>query len=202
MGRSRLKPIRQPNDYTCGPAALKHALAILGVKRSLTFLAKICQTNGHNGTSTKNLVKAIKKLGLSVLVHERTTLAHVRGALRYTPGNPRAVMVSYLYYKDADGIPHPESGHWATVASYKPSVARIVLLDSYAGTRTSYRWQEFRSRWIDYDLKRRTVSNGGNSFRLIRHWQRQLMVVIAEDSRNLPHYRNTRTRLFTPVSPR
>lgn len=198
MWVSRVKPIRQPNDYTCGPAALKHALAILGITRSLSYLAKICQTNGHNGTSTKHMIRAVNKLGLSVLVHEGTTLAHVRGALRFKPSKPRAVMVSYLYYKDADGVAHPESGHWATVASYKPSVARIVLLDSYAGTRTSYRWQEFRTRWIDFDLKRRAVSNGETSFRLIRHWQRQLMLVIAPKRQFLPLYKNPKAKLYVP----
>ena len=196
MGRSHVTPIQQPDEVTCGPSALKIALAILGKRKSLTSLMTLCKIN-RNGTSTKNLIAAINKLGFSVLVVEYATLHHLQSALRYPANHMRAVMVSYLYDLDEKDRPHPESGHWAVVSAYSASKSRIVLLDSASGGKKSYNWQDFRTRWMDYDLKRKRVSK--RSFMLVRHWQQQLLMIIAKDPSNLPKYKITTSRLFTPT---
>lgn len=187
MGRSHVTPIYQPSDEPgCGPAALKHALAVLGKRKSLDRLKELCKVT-RNGTSTKNMVAATKKLGLSTLVVKSATLHHLHSALRYSPQNVRAVLVTYLYEKDED------SGHWATVSSYLSSKSRIVLFDSYSGQKKSYRWGEFRHRWIDYDLKRRRV---GRRYKIVRHWQRQLMMVVAKNPDHLPRFSISSARLY------
>lgn len=189
MGRSSVVPIYQSSDEpACGPAALKHALAVLGKRKSLERLKEICKVT-RNGTSTKNMVAATKKLGLSALVVKSATLHHLHSALRYGPQNVRAVLVSYLYDKDKD------SGHWATVSGYLSSKSRIVLFDSYSGQKKSYPWEQFRSRWIDYDLKRRRVGKRGK-FKIVRHWQPQLMMVVAEHTEALPRFRIHTARLY------
>ena len=99
MGRSHITPIKQPDDTTCGPAALKLALTILGKRRSLSTLIELCKTT-RNGTSTKNMITAVNKLGFPALVVEYATLHHLQSALKYTPNAPRAVLVSYLYDLD------------------------------------------------------------------------------------------------------
>lgn len=195
MGRSKAKPIQQPNDLTCGPSALKIALSIFGVKKSLESLIELCKTNG-NGTSTKNLIHAINSLGFSVLAVEYSTLAHLQSALKYTQNTLRAVMVSYLYDLDEKDRPHPDSGHWATVSSYLPSKNRIVLLDSATAKRKSYNWQDFRERWYDFDLKRKKLDKHGKHFKLVRHWQPQLMLVIAKDVKHLPKFRTSTSKVF------
>ncbi|MCJ7826226.1 hypothetical protein MUP56_01250, partial [Patescibacteria group bacterium] len=129
---------------------------------------------------------------------EYATLTHLQSALKYSPTNIRAVLVSYLYDLDAKNRPHPDSGHWATVSSYSASKNRIVLFDSSSNTRKSYNWQEFRSRWKDYDWKRKKIGQRGHKFRLIRHWQSQLMLVIAKDIENLPKFSITTSKLFLP----
>lgn len=195
MGRSHVTPIQQPDDTTCGPSALKSALAILGKRKSLESLIDLCQTN-RNGTSTKNMITAVNKLGLPVLVVEYATLHHLQGALRYSPNEPRAVLVSYLYDLDDKDNPHPDSGHWAVVSSYSARNSRIVLLDSTTGKKKSYPWTEFRDRWMDYDLKRRKFKKRGRRFRLIRRWQEQLMMVISTDPENLPKFKMSTAKLF------
>jgi len=199
MGRSHAKPIQQPDDTTCGPSALKIALTIFGVKKALATLIELCKTNG-NGTSTKNLIHGINSLGFSVLAVEYSTLSHLQSALKYTQNNHRAVMVSYLYDLDERERPHPDSGHWATVASYLPSKNRIVLLDSASGKRKSYNWQDFRERWYDFDLKRKKLTKTGKKFKLIRHWQPQLMLVIARDAKHLPKFETSTSKLFPVVN--
>lgn len=195
MGRSHAIPIQQPDDTTCGPSALKSALAILGKRKSLENLTDLCQTN-RNGTSTKNMIAAVNKLGLPVLVVEYATLHHLQSALKYSPNAPRAVLVSYLYDLDEKEDPHPDSGHWAVVSSYSARNSRIVLLDSTTGKKKSYPWKEFRDRWMDYDLKRRKLKKRGRKFRLIRRWQEQLMMVIAKDDKSLPKFKIATAKLF------
>lgn len=197
MGRSHVKPIQQPDDTTCGPVALKHALEIFGKRKSLSSLMDLCRTN-RNGTSTKNMIRAANKLGFSVLVVQYATLHHLQSALKYSQNELRAVLVSYLYDLDERDRPHPDSGHWAVVSSYRPSKSRIVLLDSASARKKSYSWSDFRTRWMDFDLKRRKISGRGNHFKLIRNWQQQLLFVMATDPSHLPKFRIDTARVFTP----
>ena len=195
MGRSHVLAIQQPDGTTCGPATLKIALAVLGKRRSLNTLIDLCKTN-RNGTSTRNMISAVNKLGFNVLVVEYATLHHLQSALRYPPNQMRAVLVSYLYDLDDNDRPHIDSGHWAVVSSYSARNSRIILLDSSSGKKKSYPWVEFRSRWMDYDLKRKKVKRRGKHFRLVRRWQQQMMIVIAKDKENLPKFKINTAKMF------
>lgn len=197
MGRKHVSPIRQPDDTTCGPSALKVALHVLGISKSLDGLIELCNTN-RNGTTTKNLITAVTKLGYPVLAVEYATLTHIQSALKYHANGVRAVMVSYLYDLDEKFEPHPDSGHWATVSSYSASKNKIILLDSASGKRKSYYWQDFRSRWFDYDLKRKKISKKSKHFKLVRHWQPQLMLVIAKKAEDLPKFQIASSKIFLP----
>lgn len=197
MGRKNVYAIQQPDDVTCGPASLKLAMKVLGKRKSLTTLIDLCKTT-RNGTSTKNMIRAINRLGLPVLAVEYASLHHLQSALRYPQNRIRAVLVSYLYDLDEKENPHPESGHWAVVSSYMASKSRIVLLDSASARKKSYRWDEFRARWFDYDLKRKKIKKNGHKFRLIKKWQQQLMMVIAREPAHLPKFRIDTAKLFLP----
>lgn len=197
MGRSHVKPIQQPDDTTCGPVALKHALAIFGRRKSLDSLMELCGTN-RNGTSTKNMIRAANKLGFSVLVVQYATLHHLQSALKYLPNQVRAVLVSYLYDLDEKDRPHPDSGHWAVVSSYRASRSRIVLLDSASAAKKSYDWSDFRARWMDFDLKRRKISAHSRHFKLVRRWQQQLLLVMARHPEDLPRFHISTSKVFTP----
>lgn len=197
MGRKNVAPIKQPNDLTCGPTALKVALQILGKRKSLGDLIYLCKTN-RNGTNTASMVSAVNKLGLSALVVTNATLHHIQSALRYHPNQIRALLVTYLYDLDARLDPHPESGHWAVVRSFRAHDSRIVLLDSASGQQKSYDWGDFRSRWKDFDLKR--IRFGKNKYRFIKNWQRQLLVVVSKTPDSLPKFKISTSKLFVPGS--
>jgi ABC-type bacteriocin/lantibiotic exporter with double-glycine peptidase domain len=199
MGRTHLTPIQQPDNTTCGPAALKLAFEIFGKHKSLSTLIKLCKTT-KNGTSTKNMIAAANKLGYAVEVVQYATLHHLQSALRYPSNNVRATLVSYLYDLDEKDRPHPDSGHWAVVSSYAASKSRIVILDSSTGKKKSYAWGDFRRRWMDYDLKRRKISKRGHKFRLIKSWQQQLLVVIAKDMNSLPSFKSDSAEIFEPTN--
>lgn len=198
MGRSHVEPIQQPNDVTCGPAAIKHALTALGMRKSLSLIINLCKTT-RNGTSTTNLIRALNKLGLHVLAVEYATLHHLQSALRYQAYDVRAILVSYLYDLNDKYEPQPESGHWAMVSSYLSSKSRIVLLDSATGRKKSYDWSDFRSRWIDYDYKRQRIGKTGKHYKLVRSWQTQLMLVVAKDKTSLPKFRIKTAQHYEPI---
>jgi ABC-type bacteriocin/lantibiotic exporter with double-glycine peptidase domain len=197
MGRSKIAPIHQPDDFSCGPAALKTALAMLDKRSDVKTLGKLCKTNG-NGTTTKNLIGAINKLGFPALAVEYATLNHLQSALRYNSKQMRAVIVSYLYRYADHGNSHHNSGHWASVCSYSACKSRIYLLDSYTGKKKSYHWADFRKRWMDFDLKRKKTCKDGHRFKLIKKWQQQLMIVIARDAKILPKFTTGTAKLFLP----
>lgn len=52
----------QDTKVNCGPTALANALEALGHTRSVQELTKLCKTDATNGTSTRNLVAAIRHL--------------------------------------------------------------------------------------------------------------------------------------------
>ena len=195
MTRSRITPIQQPNDDSCGPVALKMALSLLGKRASVKRLIRLCQTT-KNGTTTNNMIRAIRKLGLPAILMEKTTLRHLLSSLRTTSMQKRAVLVSYLYATGDDNQPNPDSGHWAVVSSFEPATGRIVLLDSYTGGKTSYNWLEFRRRWIDENFKRRRLSGAKSKYRLIRKRERQLMIVVSREANQLPKFHIPTARML------
>ena len=187
MGRTNIKVITQPNDVTCGPASLKHALEILGVKKSVSALQRLCKTT-RNGTSTKKMICAIQKLGYAVVAVNKANPRHIMSALHSDPSKPRAAIVDYLYGADEE-VSESESGHWAAISSFSPSKKRIVVMDSYTGKRKSYTWKIFRSMWKDFDRIRKPNTKLSGQYKLVRKWQKRLLLIIAKQPSHLPAFR-------------
>ena len=200
MGRTKVNTILQPDEQSCGPVSLKHALQILGKRKSISSLTKLCKTS-RNGTATKNMIKAINTLGYSVLVVERATLHHLVSSLRYHSNKPRAVIVDYLYsLENTEDELWWESGHWAAVSAFHPSQSKIVVFDSHSGTKKSYEWQNFRRRWLDYDVMKKKASPRSKKFRSFRRWRKQLLLVVSSDPKHLPKFRYGSTSLHPGVN--
>jgi ABC-type bacteriocin/lantibiotic exporter with double-glycine peptidase domain len=184
MGLSKAKTYSQPNDFTCVPSSLKTALEILGQRRSLNYLTRLCKTT-RNGTSLKNLVKAANKLGLSVMAIEKASLRHVKSTLNHPSNQPRAIIVNYLY---KDHQPEEETGHCSTVAGFSHNHRRIILFDPYAGQKKSFTWTDFLDRWYDYEvIHRRKI------------WQIRLMIIFARQPDHLPKFKITTAKVFLPA---
>lgn len=195
MGRSKAKTYLQPDDNTCGPTSLKTALEILGQRQSLNHLINLCKPT-RNGTYYGRVIAAANRLGLSVLAIEWANLKHIQSALKYKPGQPRAVIVNYLYDLKENGELDEDSGHFATVSSYSASRGRIVLFDPATGRKKSYPWLEFLKRWYEFDYKRRR--HGKRSFRLVKKWSTQVMLILARDPKHLPKFKISTAKLFLP----
>ena len=58
----------QDTAANCGPASVSNALQAVGVVRSQQECEALCKTSGTDGTSSRNLVKAVQAAGRSGLV--------------------------------------------------------------------------------------------------------------------------------------
>lgn len=191
MGRTKVKIHEQMDTYTCGPAALKTALHVLGIRRSFRYLKQICKTTKKEGTTEIKMINAVNKLGLTVMVVTNANLRHLQSSLKYSPLKPRAVIVDWL-----QDLGDMESGHWSTVATYSSRNSRIVLFDPSYGARRSFNWQEFSNqRWIDYRWVKKGV---GTKAKQVRKWNRKLMLIIAKSPVNLPKFKSSTVKVFTP----
>lgn len=195
MPRSKASFHYQPNDYSCGPAALKTALEILGKRYSIQDLVKVCRTTTQKGTSTLNLIKGINKLGFSVLVIEWATLRHLQSALKPIVDKPRAVIVNY---QELTPTIEKENGHYATVAGFSARNSRIHLFDSIYGGKKTYKWTNFIDLWWDFDFRRIHPKNPRKQFRLARKYYNRLMLIIAKKPEHLPKYKIPTVKYFYP----
>ncbi len=184
MGRSKIKPIKQPNDVTCGPAALQLVCRILNIRRTMHGLISLCKTS-RNGTSNDSMIRAIRSLGLICSIKKRASLTHIKCALYQTQKHKRAILTNYLYDINDEGRPEADSGHWAVISTYSPSKGKITVLDSYSGKRKSYSWKDFRKRWIDVEYKRKKVV-GKRYFRIIKTVHPQPLFIIGKSITDLP----------------
>lgn len=198
MGRTHVLPVLQQTEVSCGPASIKHALGVFGIRKSLTYLGALCETT-RNGTSTNRMIRALTKMNFAVLAVENATLRHLSSALKYSPNGPRAVIVDYLYENDQKDINWKDSGHWATVSSFSASNGRLIIFDSYTGKKKSYIWKEFLKMWKDFDHKRKYLSKNSKKFTVVRKWQHRLMLIIAKDIQSLPSF-TIQTKALYPAN--
>lgn len=129
----------QPNQWQCGPFALKHALIALGIFAEEKTISRVAGTHWWTGTDEIQLAKAAKQFNC--------TLRVIR---RHNPEQARKELIGYL----RRGIPvllcvH-EWGHWVTVV--KAESGKFILLDSKdKAVLTIQTWSELKSNWVFHE---------------------------------------------------
>ncbi len=133
----------QPNDWTCGPFALKHALLALGKLVTEDQINAVAQAHWWSGTDEIRLSKAADAFDCGLDLRRRIDAEKARKALASVvrDGTPAILCVD-------------EWGHWITVVGHEKS--RFVVLDSNMDPVLNViSWPELRRRWgfedSDYD---------------------------------------------------
>jgi len=129
----------QPNIWQCGPFALKHALAMLGVLKDERDISKVAGSHWWHGTDELQLGKAARKFDCDLLMIRRHDQAHAR-----------AELVRYL----RRGIPVllcvDEWSHWLTVVNVEQG--KFILLDSREKkVVTIADWPTLRRMWVYHE---------------------------------------------------
>ena len=130
---------RQPNDFSCGPWALKHALNVLGIIADPARLARIAKTHWWSGTDEVRLARAAR-------AHD-CDMPLIR---RFDPDEARKVMVKHL----RDGYPVLTCvdgwEHWITIVNH--SKGKFVCLDSRGEPVVLVLdWKQLEERWACED---------------------------------------------------
>lgn len=107
----------QDTAANCGPASVSNALQALGIVRSQQECETLCKTSGTDGTSARNIIKAVQSLGCrGVVVKEKraeVALLKLRHWLNH--GRPMVICVD-------------EGSHWVAVVGTLGDL-RILVAD-------------------------------------------------------------------------
>ena len=137
---------RQPNEYTCGPFALKHALLALGRMVDVGDIAANAKTHHMAGTNEIQLARAARAVECD-LVMER----------RQDPEEARKILTKFLKEQTPVLLCVEEWSHWVTVV--RAEGARFVVVDSMDEPLLSVRtWPQLRNWWRYHDTDYSTTN--------------------------------------------
>lgn len=126
---------KQPNDWTCGPFALKHALVTIGRLADEQVIASIANPHWWAGTNEVKLARAARHFDYELPMVRRTDEDRARRAL-----------VRYVDQQLPVIICVDQWDHWITVVRHERE--RFVLLDSrYEPVVQVTDWRRLRQRW-------------------------------------------------------
>lgn len=126
---------RQPNEWTCGPFALKHALVALGRLADEQAIAKVAGPHWASGTNEIKLARAARHFGCELPLVRRKNPDRARAALtRHVANHLPAILCV------------DEWDHWITVVGHERD--RFVVIDSrYEPVLQVAEWRRLRARW-------------------------------------------------------
>lgn len=129
----------QPNEWTCGPFALKHALLALGRMVDVNEISQTAKTHWWSGTNEIQLARAARAFECD-LVLERTS----------DPEDARKLLVKYLREQTPVLLCVEEWSHWITVLRAEGS--KFVVVDSTDDPLLSVRtWPQMKTWWRYHD---------------------------------------------------
>lgn len=138
----RVPQVEQVTNYTCGPAALRAALAALGVPATEDDLAARAGTTASGGTNAEGLAAAAEHHGIAATIFEGTTVDDVVQGL-----DEGAVLLACI---QALGDEDRDSSHWVVPVAVKDDGAGVVVLLMDPGVpeaHSTLTLDEFEERW-------------------------------------------------------
>jgi hypothetical protein len=129
----------QPNDWTCGPFALKHALVALGKLADESAISQVAHPHWWAGTDEVKLARAARAF--------ECDLPFIR---RVSPDRAHSSLVRHLNQRLPVILCVDDWGHWVTVVRHEEG--RVGVIDSKkAPVLQVLTWPQLRNRWRYYD---------------------------------------------------
>ena len=130
----------QPNEWTCGPFALKHALIALGRMVDVAQIAQTAKTHWWSGTDEIQLARAARECECDLVLERRNDDEEARKLLT----SHLAELTPVLLCVD-------EWTHWITVL--RAEGRRFVVVDSNSDPLLCVlTWPQLRKRWCYHDI--------------------------------------------------
>lgn len=131
----------QPNDWTCGPFALKHALLALGRFVEAQEIAATARTHWWSGTDEIRLARAAREFECDLVLERRRDAEAARKQL-----------VKFLREQIPVLLCVDRWEHWITVVGTEDR--RFVIIDSSSEpTMNILTWAQLRNRWRYLDVE-------------------------------------------------
>lgn len=137
---------RQPNDWTCGPFALKHALVTLGRLADEDTISEIVHPHWWAGSDEVKLARAARHYDCDLPLVRRTDAHRAQGTLMNYVDRSVPVLLCVDQWS-----------HWITVVGRDPvsTKQRFIVLDSrYEPVLHVVPWAKLRKRWRYLDVER------------------------------------------------
>ena len=151
-------PVRrhlQMGHFDCGPATLKIILDSLGRKMSEKTLMRICHTNKKAGTNPRNLIVALKKLGVKHKLYRHGDKKILEDSIR----GLNLCIVDYQAWMVSDEFKKLDAGHYSVIFGFNEDyyyfsdpAKHHTPKDKEWGYRT-VRKDLFFKRWKDISAK-------------------------------------------------
>lgn len=129
-----MKYHRQETKDTCGPACMRMALGMLGIKKSEKSLAKLLKTDNIHGTLNRNFPPVAKKYKLRCKSAGGASLKDIRNLME----QGYVVIVCYFIRREREY-------HYAVMR--KIGARHIYLHDPWFGPRHGYTTGHFMKIW-------------------------------------------------------
>lgn len=130
----------QPNEWTCGPFALKHALLALGRMVDVSQIASTARTHWWSGTDEIQLARAAREFDCDLVLERRNDAEQAR-----------KLLVKYLKEQTPVLLCVDEWQHWITVL--RAEDRRFVVVDSNSDPLLALRtWPQLRNWWRYHDV--------------------------------------------------
>ncbi len=131
----------QPNEWSCGPFALKHALLALGRMVDADEIAATARTHWWSGTNEIQLARAAREFECDLVLERRSDAEEAR-----------KVLTKHLKEQTPVLLCVDEWSHWITVL--RAEDRRFVVVDSNDDPLLSVRtWPQLRNWWRYHDTE-------------------------------------------------
>lgn len=130
----------QPNEWTCGPFALKHALLALGRMVDVNQISSTARTHWWSGTNEIQLARAARAFECDLVLERRSD-----------PEDARKVLLALLREHTPVLLCVEEWTHWITVL--RAEDRKFVVVDSTDDPQLSVMtWPQIRNWWVYHDI--------------------------------------------------
>lgn len=141
VGRPVMGLDRQPNNFTCGPYALKHALTMLGVLAEPQKVSRLAKTHWWSGTDEVRLARAARAYHCDMPLLRKLNERDARKTMvrSLTRGEP--VLTCVDEWQHWIVVVHHEKGRFVAIDSREMPVVVVMT------------WKELAKRWVYVDTE-------------------------------------------------
>jgi len=133
----KLKYYKQSKNLSsCGPVCLKMIFEYLGKKYSEKELIKLCDAIPGKGTSHKDMIDSVKKVGFFYKTKSKSSINELINYVK----KGYSVIVNYL-------DPVSRKGHYSIVVKVNEKKKRLIFSDPSNGNSYSLGFKEFNKIW-------------------------------------------------------